>query len=100
MVGAETGVTEQGVGTNSLTLVGTATAIDSALAALSYTPGTDFVGTDTLTFNASDGAIAGSQQTLSIVVNPLTDNWTYAGDGEWSAAGNWSDGVPTELCGA
>lgn len=80
-VGAQTGVIENGVGTDVLSLTGTATAIDSALAGLSYAPANGFTGTDTLSFTAGDGALASNSATLNIDVAPPADSqYTYVTD--------------------
>jgi len=99
-IGSASGVTETGSGTDALSLSGTAAAIDAALTGgVTYTPNTGFTGTDDLTFNASDGAITGTPETLAINVppppSPPVDTWTGNADGfEWSTNGNWSGGAP------
>jgi hypothetical protein len=65
------GVTESGSGT-SLSLTGTLSAIDAALAhGFVYTPTTGYYGSDTLTFEAHDGAFTSNTATATIDVAPL-----------------------------
>ncbi len=99
-LGTEAGVTEVGLGTGDVTLTGTQTAIDAALASgLTYTPASNFTFTDVLTITANDQGHNGSgvpevtTQEVGIVVQPA-DLWTNSSGGNWSTAADWSSGVP------
>ena len=66
------GATIGGNGTGSVTIGGTATQINSALAGLSYLGNLDFNGADTLTVTTSDGLL-GDTDTVAITVNAVND---------------------------
>ena len=55
-------------GSAAVTLSGTLSAIDSALAGVTYTPDLGFVGADTVSFAASDGAFHSNTATLDVNV--------------------------------
>ncbi|MBM7060389.1 retention module-containing protein [Pseudomonas sp. UL073] len=64
-----------GVTTNpdgSLTLTGSATAINLALSGLKYTPAANFNGTDTLSVTTSDGALTDTD-VITLNVTPVND---------------------------
>jgi Concanavalin A-like lectin/glucanases superfamily/FecR protein/Cadherin-like len=68
------GVSESGAGTSAspFILTGTLTDIDNALhSGLVYTPTTGYYGSDTLTFEAHDGAFTANTATATIDVAPL-----------------------------
>jgi VCBS repeat-containing protein len=67
---AGAGVT--GHGTASVTIIGTAAQINTALAGLTYTGNLNFNGADTLTVATSDGA-ASDIDTIAITVNAVND---------------------------
>ena len=66
------GATIGGNGTATVTLSGSATQINAALAGLSYTGNLNFNGSDTLTVTTSDGT-ATDIDTVAITVNPVND---------------------------
>ncbi|MGC1777862.1 MAG: hypothetical protein WBB34_07930, partial [Xanthobacteraceae bacterium] len=75
-LGSDTGTGAIG---SPLTLSGTAAEIDAALAnGVTYTPNGGFGGTDTLSFSASDGAIASNTATLDINVAAAAPTLTIA----------------------
>src|SRR5262249_52317451 len=83
-------------GSNGLTLSGTETQIDAALATLSYQGGPNFIGSDTLTVLSTDGGALTDSDTVSISVqNPNQDDWINVSGGPWTTASNWDHGVPT-----
>ena len=61
-----------GNGTASVTIAGTATEINAALAGLAYAGNLDFNGADTLTVATSD-ATSTDTDTIAITVNPVND---------------------------
>ena len=75
--------------------LGVTTAEAAAVAAL----GQGVTQQDQFTYTASDGTL-GTDAHLTVDVtggggNSASDDWTgNAGDGEWSTAGNWDNGVP------
>ncbi|MGL4315552.1 MAG: retention module-containing protein [Pseudomonas sp.] len=71
------GVTLSGDGSASLTLTGSAGAINNALAQLTYTPDANYHGPDSLTLSSSDGQVTTSN-TLAITVTPVNDTPTDA----------------------
>ena len=92
------GATVSDNGSADVTLTGTITEVDNALATVTYTPNTGFLGTDTLTFSATDtatgGAFASNTATLGITVVP--DHWTASGGGDWNTPADWNrDSAPT-----
>ena len=83
-------------GSNTLTLSGSETQINAALATLSYQGGLNFIGSDTLTVRSTDSGALIDSDTISILVqNPNQDDWTNSSGGAWTTAGNWDHGVPT-----
>ena len=66
------GATISNNGTGTVTLSGTATQINAALAGLSYTNTSDYNGADTLTVATNDGALTTSN-TIGITVTPVAD---------------------------
>lgn len=66
------GATVSGDGTSSLTLTGSASAINNAMAQLGYTPNANYHGPDTLGISASDGTDT-STSSVSIEVTPVND---------------------------
>ncbi len=67
-----TGAGVTGNGTGSVTITGTATQINTALAGLTYTGNLNFNGPDTLTVTTGDGIVQ-DIDTVAITVNPLAD---------------------------
>ena len=61
-----------GDGTSSVTLTGSATLINAALAGLSYTGNLDYFGPDTLTVTTYDGSQSDTD-TVAITINPVDD---------------------------
>lgn len=55
------------------TTTGKGTLNLAANGSFTYTPGPDFFGTDTFTYQASDGAAASAAVTVTITVNPVND---------------------------
>ena len=87
---------------STLTLTGTAAAINADLATATYSGGANYYGSDSLQVTTSDSTSGGSpvSQTAAITVvettGPTVDDWTgNASDGLWSDGGNWDNGVPT-----
>ncbi len=66
-----TGVTVTGDGTGSMTIAGTAAAINAVLAGLSFTPTADFNGTASFTITTDDGVVSGTTATRSITISPV-----------------------------
>jgi VCBS repeat-containing protein len=73
------GLTVSGDGTGSVNLTGSVAAINAALGGLSYRPGADYNGGDTLTITATDNGNIGAGGALPttklvpIIVNPVND---------------------------
>ena len=68
-----------------MTLSGTAAPINTALASASYTGGTNFYGTDTLTATTTDGAGSSGAKPLAITV---ADTTTVSGNLTGTLSGN------------
>jgi VCBS repeat-containing protein len=92
------GVTVNGAGTGLLTLTGTVSAINAALASgVDYTSNLTAKGADALTIvandeghNSSGTALSTSQQIAIVVDEPTDEIWTAGVDGDWNDGGNWS----------
>ena len=67
------GATITGNGTNSVTVEGTAAAINGAVAALTISAAVDFYGTNILTMTTTEGALAPVVSTVAITVTPVVD---------------------------
>ncbi|MBZ7927702.1 VCBS domain-containing protein (plasmid) [Ensifer adhaerens] len=67
-VGTGGGVTVSNNATATVTISGTLTQVNAALAALSYVSDTNYGGTDTLTVTTSDGSL-GDTDTVALTVN-------------------------------
>jgi hypothetical protein len=69
-----TGLTSvTGSGSNSLTMVGTLSAVDTALGAgLTYTPGSGYIGPDTVDLLANDNGVSSGTYGVSVAVNVPT----------------------------
>ena len=78
-------------GSNSLTVAGTQTQINNALATLSYRGNLNFNGTDSLTVLSSDSNGAGDSDVISITVSPVNDApvLTLSGTGSVTAGGTY-----------
>ena len=64
---------------------------------LTYTPATNYSGSDSFTFLVNNGTSNSSPATVSISVwagLPVTYTWDSATSGNWSVAGNWASGAP------
>jgi autotransporter-associated beta strand protein len=64
---------------------------------LTYTPNTNFVGTDSFTFRVNNGFTNSLPATITIGVQagPLAHfTWTTSTSGNWSDASKWTPGVP------
>ncbi len=82
----------------TLTVGGTAVVLDqeipvASLSTLSYTPTGNYIGSDVLSWNGSDGslyAVAGAN--VNLTVNSV---WTATGGGtfSWGSGGDWQGGV-------
>ena len=57
----------------SVTISGTASQINTALAGLTYMPNPDFNGTDTLLVSTTDGSLTDNNDTVTITVSAVTD---------------------------
>ncbi len=68
-VGAGGGVTVSNNGSSTVTISGTLTQVNAALAALSYISDTNYGGADTLTVASSDGLLSDTD-TVALTVNP------------------------------
>jgi hypothetical protein len=83
-----------GLGTTQLTLSGTLTQVDAALASLTYAatkPGSDTIS---LSVSAPGGAANG---TIAVTANSVVTSWTFAGLANWGTAADWSNGkVPND----
>src|SRR5262249_19760800 len=79
-------------GSNSLTLSGTETQIDAALATLTYQGSPNFTGSDTLTVLSSDGTLTDSDTVSITIQNPNEDDWISSSGGAWTDATKWSTG--------
>ena len=66
-------------------------ALTGTLPNLSYTPATDYVGSDSLTFTLSDGALTSAVATVNIGVTTTggTSVWVNVAGGVWSTSTNW-----------
>ncbi|HEY9239154.1 MAG TPA: Ig-like domain-containing protein [Burkholderiaceae bacterium] len=71
-LGSTAGVTVSGNGTGSVTLTGTAAAINAALNGTSYASTADYNGTDTLNVTTSDGSL-GDAESIAITITPVVD---------------------------
>jgi len=71
-LGSTAGVTVTGNGGGSVQLVGSAAAINAALAGSSYANTADYNGPATLTLTTSDGTLSDTD-TVAITVNPVVD---------------------------
>jgi hypothetical protein len=88
------GATLTGNGTKSVTVSGTLTQVDAALASLTDTDAT--TGADTITVNASDSfGNAAAQQTIGVSVASSSSpiSWNAAVSGNWNTGSNWSSGT-------
>ena len=66
-------------GTGAVTLSGTLSAIDTALGGVTYTPDSGFVGADTVSLAATDGAFHSNTATLNVnVLGPVATSFTIA----------------------
>ena len=85
-----------------MTLSGTETQIDAALATLNYQGNLNYIGSDTLTVLSTDsGALIDSDTIPISVQNPNEDDWTNPSGGAWTTTGNWSTGqLPTSTTAA
>lgn len=68
-----TGLTGSGNGTNNLSYAGTIAALNTALATLTYTSATDYVGSETISIGTDDGAGGTDSDSVAITVT-----WTPA----------------------
>jgi hypothetical protein len=87
-----TGIT--GSGSDALTITGSLTQINAALAAMNYTGATGTTS-DSITVRTvdTDGSPPVSK-TIAVTVTPSISSWT-GGYGSWNVAGNWTPtGVP------
>ncbi|MEZ5644406.1 MAG: Ig-like domain-containing protein [Burkholderiaceae bacterium] len=74
-LGSMAGVTVSGNGTSSVTLSGSAAAINAALSGASYASQADYNGSAQLTMVTSDGQL-GDTDTVAITVTPVADTVT------------------------
>jgi Cadherin-like domain len=90
-LGSAAGVTATDNGSAAVSLSGTLSAIDAALAdGVTYTPNSGFVGADTVSFAASDGAFNSNTATLNVnVLGPVATSFTIA-NAAGPASGGWS----------
>ena len=89
------GATITNNGSADVTLTGTLTEIDNALVSgFTYTPNAGFLGTDTLTFSASDAATGGTfaSNTATLGITVVADHWANSSGGDWSTGVDWSFG--------
>ena len=64
---------------------------------LTYTPATNYSGSDSFTFLVNNGTSNSSPATVSISIwagQPVSYTWNGATTGNWSLAGNWTSGAP------
>ncbi len=71
-VPAGAGVTITGSGTGAVTLSGSPAAVNAVLAGLTYTPGANYAGGDTLSIVTSDGSLSDTDS-VAITVTPVDD---------------------------
>ncbi|MGL4397163.1 MAG: tandem-95 repeat protein, partial [Hyphomicrobium sp.] len=71
-LGVTGGATVSGAGTGAITLSGTASQINAALATLTYTPTADYNGTATFQMVTSDGALSDTDS-RTITISPVVD---------------------------
>jgi hypothetical protein len=99
------GVTESANGQGSLTVSGSASNVNAALASLVYTPTASFTGTDTLNVSVTsrDGSDTYPTQATAATAISVTLNSEFlivGGPGptlDWNDAANWSGGVVPTL---
>ena len=90
-------VGDDGTPAATVTLTGTAAAIDAALQTASYTGNAGFYGTDTLTVTTTDGggATSGAQQFAITVVTPEAPTepfiWSSYSSSNWTDPSNWDN---------
>jgi hypothetical protein len=95
------GVTETVNGPGSLTVSGTASDVNTALASLVYTPTTSFIGSDTLnvsvtSLDGSDTYPTQATAATAIAVTLTSESLIAGGPGptlDWNDPANWSGGV-------
>ena len=68
-----TGATVSGNGTAAITITGTVSQTNAALAGLSYRGDLNFNGTDSFSFTANDGTAGSNTATVSLTINPVND---------------------------
>ena len=79
------GATIAGDGSGTVTITGTVSAVNAALASVTYSPAANFNGADTLTLttndqgNTGDGGALTDTDTVGITVTPVNDAPTIAG---------------------
>jgi hypothetical protein len=79
------GVTVTNNTTHSVTIVGTATNIDTAINGLTYTPDSNYNGSDTLALHADDGGFNGTggpltaDASVTFTIDPVNDAPVYSG---------------------
>jgi hypothetical protein len=79
------GVTVTNNTTHSVTIVGTATNIDTAINGLTYTPDSNYNGSDTLALHADDGGFNGTggpltaDASVTFTIDPVNDAPVYTG---------------------
>lgn len=95
--GASVVVNSQNIGGLSARIVSQPTNGTASLTGdfeITYTPNSEFIGTDELTYELLLGPCQNSQATVTYQVGGIT--WTGATDNDWNTASNWSTNtVPT-----
>uniref|UniRef100_UPI0018805D47 tandem-95 repeat protein n=1 Tax=Oculatella sp. LEGE 06141 TaxID=1828648 RepID=UPI0018805D47 len=76
-----------GTGTGSVSFSGTVSAVNAALAGVSYTPGLDYSGNETLAITVNDGTQS-ALRNVAIAVTPVNDAPTIAPSGISIAEGS------------
>jgi autotransporter-associated beta strand protein len=86
------GATVSGSGTNALSIGGSISAIDAALATLTYTPGAGATS-DTITLDSTDASGAAYVQSMPIAVIAKPYAWAKGVSADWGTSGAWTGGV-------
>ena len=120
LVTAGSGATVAGDGTGAVTLTGTATQINAALASLNYTPAADYNGSDALHVSTTDGTtsvtanvaigvtavadivndVVSATEDQAIAFNPITGANETSGSDNFESAGRTLTAVGTPTHGS
>ncbi len=90
-------ITLEGIGTPvayTITTLPTHGTLSGTPPAVTYTPETDYSGTDSFTFTVNNGLSNSSPATVSLAIwegMPVDYSWKNATPGNWSVAANWTN---------